>query len=287
MDHDPQSTSCSFGAPNGLYSYSSAASSQPCSTPRSLSDGKVSTTMEKFLAVTLLYSYKNGNSVLFLEAGKDFVDILLSFLTLPLGGIVRLLSGGNSDGTQPEPDEAIFKMADSVQTMDDEKFCTSKKSLLDPQEAVGFVSKLLEADGGEPGSESGPSSSDCGAVYYSCGMVPHCACITQKLGRRCPRHGRKMQTLCKFVEGADSNPKNSGSKQPVEKGFVRDAGRFFVTDNLGIYPGSKSLALLQMLRVERMSLLNSLDLFIGMDEVQLLPSCTCLLFISFLLDGCF
>lgn len=41
--------------------------------------------------VTLLCCKSTGR-VLFLEAGKDFVDTLISFLTLPLGTVIKLIS---------------------------------------------------------------------------------------------------------------------------------------------------------------------------------------------------
>ncbi|CAM6101596.1 unnamed protein product [Calypogeia fissa] len=247
------------------------------STTSSLSDGKLSSTGigEKCLAVTLMFSnYKHGNNVLFLEAGKDFVDILLSFLTLPMGGIIKLLSYGRGSHftTGMLDKEAIFKIYNSVDRMDDEKFCTSKKTLLDPKEASGFGSKLLQTDHSEQQEQSQNGDGDS---YYSCGMVPHCVCITKKLGRRCPRHGRKMQTLCKYVEvkGDKSTSssggvgKANGTNGETIMGYVKDVGKFFITDNLEIYPASISLALLQTLKVEKMSLLSSLDLFIGMDEI--------------------
>ena len=48
---------------------------------------------ESSVEVTLMRSKANGN-VLFLDARKDFIDILLSFLTLPAGAITKLLSEG-------------------------------------------------------------------------------------------------------------------------------------------------------------------------------------------------
>lgn len=36
--------------------------------------------------------HREKNRVVFAEAGKDFVDVLLSFLTLPLGTIARLVA---------------------------------------------------------------------------------------------------------------------------------------------------------------------------------------------------
>src|SRR4051812_15304959 len=41
---------------------------------------------------------EKGDKVLFAEAGKDFVDILCSFLTMPLGTIVRLVEKESSIG---------------------------------------------------------------------------------------------------------------------------------------------------------------------------------------------
>ena len=41
--------------------------------------------------VSVLRCRKSGR-VLFLEAGKDFVDTLFSFLLLPIGIIIRMLS---------------------------------------------------------------------------------------------------------------------------------------------------------------------------------------------------
>jgi hypothetical protein len=48
---------------------------------------------------TLSRSRKSGR-VLYVEAGKEFVDTLLSFLLLPLGTIIHILSTG---GKSPPP----------------------------------------------------------------------------------------------------------------------------------------------------------------------------------------
>ncbi|MCH90559.1 DUF674 family protein, partial [Trifolium medium] len=44
------------------------------------------TETEEYVQLKLLIN-KESNKVLFAEAGKDFVDILCSFLTMPLGTI--------------------------------------------------------------------------------------------------------------------------------------------------------------------------------------------------------
>ncbi|MCI36634.1 DUF674 family protein [Trifolium medium] len=48
------------------------------------------TQSEEHVFLKLLLNEKR-NKVLFAEAGKDFVDILCSFLTIPLGTIARLV----------------------------------------------------------------------------------------------------------------------------------------------------------------------------------------------------
>ncbi|MCI18299.1 hypothetical protein A2U01_0039453, partial [Trifolium medium] len=48
------------------------------------------TQTEELVSLKLLLNEK-GNKVLFAEAGNDFVDVLFSFLTMPLGTIARLV----------------------------------------------------------------------------------------------------------------------------------------------------------------------------------------------------
>ncbi|RHN48409.1 hypothetical protein MtrunA17_Chr7g0263461 [Medicago truncatula] len=55
--------------------------------------GGVAVTTEATVELKLLID-KETNNVIFAEAGKDFVDILFSFLTLPLGTIARLIESG-------------------------------------------------------------------------------------------------------------------------------------------------------------------------------------------------
>jgi hypothetical protein len=47
-------------------------------------EASTTTQTEEHLSLKLLLN-ENGNKVSFAEAGKDFVDILCSFLTIPLG----------------------------------------------------------------------------------------------------------------------------------------------------------------------------------------------------------
>lgn len=58
-----------------------------------------STTTQKEEQVSFkLVVNKETDKVLFAEAGKDFIDILFSFLTLPLGAIARLVQKDSTTG---------------------------------------------------------------------------------------------------------------------------------------------------------------------------------------------
>ena len=45
---------------------------------------------DKGISITLMYS-KTSQQILFVEAGKDFVDLVVGFLTLPIGCVIKLL----------------------------------------------------------------------------------------------------------------------------------------------------------------------------------------------------
>lgn len=45
---------------------------------------------DKEIVVTLMYS-QSSHRILFVEAEKDFVDVLIGFLTLPIGCAIKLL----------------------------------------------------------------------------------------------------------------------------------------------------------------------------------------------------
>ncbi|RLM64673.1 hypothetical protein C2845_PM16G18640 [Panicum miliaceum] len=72
--------------------------------------------------------------VVFAESGKEFMDVLLSFLTLPLGTIVRQLGKESSLGCFDE----LYK---SVESLDASHFQTKacRNMLLRPLSAAGEV----------------------------------------------------------------------------------------------------------------------------------------------------
>ncbi|KAK2972231.1 hypothetical protein RJ640_014289 [Escallonia rubra] len=89
---------------------------------------------------------KAQNKVLFAEAGEEFVDILLSFLTLPLGTIVRLLSMP-SDSSQLKFG-CLTTLYQSVSALQTEHFWTKvgKDMLLNPRNSAVAQCQKLKID---------------------------------------------------------------------------------------------------------------------------------------------
>jgi len=88
-------------------------------------------TVEQVVSLKLLVN-KESNKVLFAESGISFVDALCSFLTLPLGTIVRLLQKESIIG--PATIGCLNSLYQGVANLNDRYFLneTSKEMLLQP-----------------------------------------------------------------------------------------------------------------------------------------------------------
>lgn len=71
-----------------------------------------------------------------------------------------------------------------------------------------------------------------------------------------------MTTQCALING------NDVGKSSSPNGFVHPGNKFFITDNLEIFPSSKSMVLLQKLKVDNVSFLDSLDMRVGTEDVS-------------------
>ncbi|KAG5009857.1 hypothetical protein JHK87_018372 [Glycine soja] len=81
---------------------------------------------------------KSDGKILFAEGEEDFADFLLSFLTLPLGGVVRMLGGYSSMGSV----DGLYK---SIADLNENKYLISEKvknRLVDPGLAPQFQTKI-------------------------------------------------------------------------------------------------------------------------------------------------
>ncbi|RHN72827.1 hypothetical protein MtrunA17_Chr2g0291981 [Medicago truncatula] len=95
---------------------------------------------------------KESNKVLYAEAVKDFVDVLFSFLTLPLGTIARLVA--TESNIEAVQFGSISSLYQSVKDLDQQYLWnqTCKKMLLKPRNSTEtYCQKLnLNIDDTEP-----------------------------------------------------------------------------------------------------------------------------------------
>ncbi|MCI36033.1 DUF674 family protein, partial [Trifolium medium] len=79
---------------------------------------------------------KSKNKVLFAECGKDFVDVLFSFLTLPLGTIARVVA--NDSNIEAMRFGCISSLYQSVENLDEQYLWnhTCKEMLLQPRNSM-------------------------------------------------------------------------------------------------------------------------------------------------------
>ncbi|KAM5583408.1 hypothetical protein ABKV19_003354 [Rosa sericea] len=123
---------------------------------------------------------KGRNRVIFVEADNDFIDVLFSFLTLPMGKIVRLAR----DHSTPLELGCMNKLYQSIEKLDVQVFRSNvcKDMLLLPHSAANCHCKNLKLkiiDDAEPTRfKCAYNYNSCPSwiSYYSTVICPSCSC---------------------------------------------------------------------------------------------------------------
>ncbi|WOG96237.1 hypothetical protein DCAR_0415571 [Daucus carota subsp. sativus] len=84
---------------------------------------------------------RNENKVIFGEAGKDFVDFLFHFLSLPVGTVVKLLSRNKMVGS-------LGKIYGSIESLNASYMepNVNKDHVLNPRQALDLLKASFETD---------------------------------------------------------------------------------------------------------------------------------------------
>ncbi|PRQ34321.1 hypothetical protein RchiOBHm_Chr5g0067521 [Rosa chinensis] len=207
---------------------------------------KDKTNLEGTISVKLIVS-KSKKMVCYAEAGEDFVNLLLSFLTIPLGFIVKHMGNRSLQG-------CIDQLYKSVQDLDDQYMMSSyhKEMLLTPKLVPGFCyeNHLL-------GTEE--------ATYYYAGstgflstdrvlLATQTALAPKSISPFAPSaFGRQesAQTSIRPIAFRDPKANHHQHKNAQVQGFLEGPAMFTVTDDLNIRPVSLiyGLSLLNELKV--------------------------------------
>jgi len=149
------------------------------------------------------------NKVYFAEAGKDFVDVLFSFMTLPLGTIARLIDKDSKMG--PITLGSLNSLYHSVAHLDTQY----KEMLLQPSNSAEDFCNTLKLNIDDTGPKKYFMCTHCCSILLSFTTLRKCRCannLTQEVF---------LKHFC--------------------NGFVKD-GVFIITDDLIVMPNSVDYA---------------------------------------------
>ncbi|KAG6467494.1 hypothetical protein ZIOFF_074685 [Zingiber officinale] len=185
--------------------------------------------------------------VILAESNSDFIDVLFSFLTLPLGTIVRILEKQSSLGF-------MDRLYESVQKLDIDYFSTEacKTMLLAPRSVSDLRCEdlKLRPDDSYPRSIYICKTPDC---FYKrrkpCSREPRTVC--SQCGRTMTRYHSSIDDRIAGEFHVDKELKdhiNFAKEKKEENGgvFVVKGGRFLVTDDLYVMQSSTKNTLAEM-----------------------------------------
>ncbi|XP_028554948.1 uncharacterized protein LOC110096560 [Dendrobium catenatum] len=184
--------------------------------------------------------------VVFAETSSDFVDVLFSFLTLPLGTIIKLLSDNSGLG-------CIDNLYDSIKQLSDEHFSTKacKNMLLSPCSAAAEYCEKLKLN------VYGPR------VFYCCKMDD---CISRT---RC-YYSSVWQTRCYYCGEFMNEIVPWRNDETTDGVFVKkNDTKFMITDDFRVTQSSVSAFYdrLKELDVKDINLLEEWILEFGREEL--------------------
>ncbi|XP_058741709.1 uncharacterized protein LOC131614097 [Vicia villosa] len=208
------------------------------------------TQTDEHVSLKLVLNEK-GNKVLFAEAGKDFVDILCSFLTMPLGTIARLVVVEKKSSIGPVTVGCLNSLYQSVADLDESCFCndTVKQMLLQPSNPSEEYCKTLKLniDDTQP------------TKYFAC---DNNCCSYNDLTTSPYKDKHKCRCGCEFASLVFVNHSRQG--------FVNGGVTFVITDDLKVIPNGidyTSLSMLQEQGIKNPSLLKEVVLNVTKEKV--------------------
>ncbi|TXG74237.1 hypothetical protein EZV62_002816 [Acer yangbiense] len=200
---------------------------------------------------------KENNRVIFAESDEDFIDVLFSFLTIPMGTIFKLIHNKSPTAGIGCMDN-LYK---SIMNLDEQQFRTEacKTMLLHPRNAAEVECKRLKLniDDDEPPKYFLCDSRDC-----------------RLSGNKLLSHYRNAVCGCGEHMGFEMVLSKKESKGRVfdarDRGvFLKGLTRFIITDALEVMPASieSSHSLLYALQVTDGKNIEEHSFYIGVDKV--------------------
>ncbi|KAL2609985.1 hypothetical protein R1flu_028558 [Riccia fluitans] len=242
---------------------------------------------ENHLKVMVLVSRKS-KSVLYIECGKDFVDILLSILVISVGAILKRLEDA---GLSTDVKNGLFMMYASLKSLEASSLTVDKEDLLEPSTSASTSLNFLLLQNNpttytcvRPGCSNGTPSERqlCGNCYVvpmercsKCGQSTDITASDDSDPTKCSRYNCRGALKLHY----EVHSKAGGWHQPdtilrkkaggPKKGFVRKSITFLIKEDLSITKSGTitSLALLQSMKMANFQELDAREISVGRQEV--------------------
>ncbi|XP_058188609.1 uncharacterized protein LOC131306405 [Rhododendron vialii] len=165
---------------------------------------------------------KEKNRIVFVEANKDFVDVLFSFLTIPIGTIFGLTREHSLEGEIG----CLNNLYDSLEKLDEDFLSSEQKGmLLHLRCASDIYCRNLKVNLVECNKSK----------YYGCSSFWTCSFVSYNQNVSC-RCGKALRHEVNLL-----NPVSHGGS-----GFIKPAVQFVITDDFQVLPMSTMAGLSQL-----------------------------------------
>ncbi|KAL3678509.1 hypothetical protein R1sor_021465 [Riccia sorocarpa] len=228
---------------------------------------------------------RKSKSVLYLECGKDLVNILLRVLTKPLRELLKLLSDA---GLSSEMKNGVFNLYANCSTMDTSTLSVDKRVLLGPSDVSFQNYFVLEYPRCRRRGCPNLCQNSCSYFCRDCQEAKICKCLNCGMKGKSPRSsetcvhcGHKFKKSQTFEYKTEAKPGrcstvssyNQCVQNPTTRGYVRGNVVYMVKEDLSI-SRSEALNNLVLQQVENFGELEAKEISVGEKEVLLLVRAT-------------
>ncbi|GLJ10627.1 hypothetical protein SUGI_0132030 [Cryptomeria japonica] len=183
--------------------------------------------------------------IVYAEAGKEFVDFLFSFLSMPIGSILKLLYALESN----RKIGSVSNLYDSMEKLSSLFLITDKSQLLDPKFITPYFNNSLSIEGGNYYVCSyliGRGASASWGYYDHGGMnTTHNMSTSNTDICICGKPIDHLVQLRQNTNTSGSSSQTAGQAQG-NSGYVKEMLTFIITDDLKI-KGSSTITTITLL----------------------------------------
>ncbi|KAL1560804.1 hypothetical protein AAHA92_10976 [Salvia divinorum] len=201
---------------------------------------------------------KESKKFLFADVDSSFADVLLSFLTLPLGTIVRILKSHYKD--EPPAFGSLTTLYNGIANLDSVYFWTedAKSILLHPRSSSDASRKKLKLDVSDsPPLEYFICDKNCTSTWFPNGSIYYDTVSACKFS--------KSHSMKRKIDVTQTDPCNDGVFTINTSSFVS----FVITDDLRIVPTSSGLLqIVNFLGIADVDKAEQVDVTFGYAEVM-------------------